>query len=165
MFCELDDSNLASLLEAKDELDYSAQNQIKSYDILRDIIIEDMTEKFGSLENVYPSIVKYLFTEENANKQKHKQMFWRVFGSIAVRNLAANLKSCHVCSACGIRIPDWYPFHECPTQIYGFVTCADCGKVVPRKNSRQCRCAACQKDHRRQNKTISMRKLRGKEAS
>lgn len=148
-FCELDDSNTADIIESQQEADLGKKEQLKSYDILRDIIIEELTNTYGSLEAVYPSIVKYLFTDENFNKATHKQMFWRVFGEIAARNIQANVLTCHVCSACGIRIPEWYPFHECPTQVTGFVTCRDCNRVVPRLNSRQIRCPECQKNRSR----------------
>lgn len=149
LFCSLDDAATASVIESREEIDINAKEQAKSYDILRDIIIDELTAKFGSLEAVYPSIVKYLFTDSNFSKSTHKQMFWRVFGDIAARNIQSNVATCHVCAACGIRIPDWYPFHECPTQVVGFVTCADCGTIVPRLNSRQTRCPACQKIHGR----------------
>ena len=162
-FCELDDSNIANIIEAREENDFEIQEQIKSYDILRDIIIEELTARYGGLEQVYPSIVKYLFTDANFSKQTHKQMFWRVFGQIAARNIQNNLKSCHVCNACGMKIPDWYPFHECSTQSLGFVTCVDCGKIVPRSNSRQVRCPECQKINKRELEKERKRKQRERE--
>ena len=149
IFCEMDSSNQASLIEAAQETDLGEMENIKSYDILADLIKEELTERFGNLEIVYPSIVKYLFTEENANKPSHKQMFWRVFGEIAVRYLESNLRSCHICQACGTKIPNWYPIHECHENSTGFVTCCDCGKIVPRTNSRQQRCPDCQAEHKK----------------
>lgn len=149
IFCEMDSSNQASLIEAAQETDLGEMENIKSYDILADLIKEELTERFGNLEIVYPSIVKYLFTEENATKPSHKQMFWRVFGEIAVRYLESNLRSCHICQACGTKIPNWYPIHECHENATGFVTCCDCGKIVPRTNSRQQRCPDCQAEHKK----------------
>ena len=149
IFCEMDSSNQASLIEAAQETDLGEMENIKGYDILADLIKTELVERFGSLEAVYPSIVKYLFTEENATRPSHKQMFWRVFGEIAVTNLERNLRSCHICQACGTRIPNWYPIHECNKNTTGFVTCCDCGKIAPRLNSRQQRCPECQAEHKR----------------
>ena len=149
LFCEMDSSNFANKLIASMEIDFMEQNKVKSYDILAEDIVRELTENYGELEEVYPSIVLYLFTEENLLKESHKLMFWRVFGDIACKNIESNLLNCFECQQCGIKTPNWYPVHDCPKQLAGFVTCCDCGKVTPRIHSRQQRCADCQAEHKR----------------
>ena len=151
LFCEMDDLNTANKIEATQEIDLDEKNKQKAYEILAEEIMREFNERYGDgvLEDAYPSIVRYLFTEENFNKQTHKQMFWRVFGDIARHNIIENLRECTVCAKCGMRTPWWNPVHECASDMQGFVTCCDCGKVVPRTNSRQVRCSECQEVHKR----------------
>ena len=52
---------------------------------------EELISKFGSLNNVYNSIVKFLFVGENFSKSIHKQMFWRVFGDIVLNYSSIDL--------------------------------------------------------------------------
>ena len=151
LFCEMDDLNLTNVIEASKEPDMDEREKMKAYDILAEDIANEFYERYGDdvAYKAYPSIVRYLFTDENLNKRKNKQMFWRVFGNIAFDNLQTNLQNCTVCPECGMRVPAWNPMHECAENMKGFVTCCDCGKVVPRTNSRQVRCSDCQAEHKR----------------
>ena len=103
-----------------------------------------MISRYGSLENAYPHVAKYLFAGEGMNKSVHKQMFWRVFGQIALNNLRKNLSNCDTCQECGIKVPDWVANHNCIKNTKGFYECIDCGKLCERTNARQCRCEGCQ---------------------
>ena len=149
LFCEMDDANVANLIEAIGETDGNNYEQTAGYDFVAEAIANALIEKYGSLDAVYPSIVRYLFVGDQADKQTHKQMFWRVFGFIAVNVLEINLRHAHICPLCGMKTPVWAEKHHCPKAASGFVTCCDCGKIVIRTNSRQKRCAACQDASRR----------------
>ena len=107
-----------------------------------------MRFKFGSLEESYPYVAKYLFAGEGVNKSAHKQMFWRVFGDIALDNLKYNIVSCDVCPDCGIKIPSWVKSHTCIKNTKGFYECIDCGIMCERINAKQCRCDTCQETYR-----------------
>ena len=151
LFCEMDDSNMVNIIEATQIIEFGEKAKQKSYDILAEDIMTEFVCRYGNHVDdvVFPSIVRYLFTDENLNKQTHKQMFWRVFGEIAINNLLVNLQDCKSCPDCGMRIPSWNPVHTCKKDMNGFVTCCDCGRVVPRVNSRQIRCNDCQAEHKR----------------
>lgn len=144
LFCRLDNTNIASIIESRNESYSDNREMINGYVILAEDIVERLTEKFGSLEYVYPYIVKYLFAGEGMKKAAHKQMFWRIFGDIALRNIQENLKSCDKCEECNMKIPDWAEDHICVNNSQGFYTCIDCGAVCERTNSKQCRCPECQ---------------------
>ena len=148
LFCELDRSNLASVIESQ-ETAYSSEKQlINNYGIVAEDITRELEERYGSLEDVYPYITKYLFAGEGMNKSSHKQMFWRVFGHIAIRNLRQNLATCDVCPDCGIKVPAWVKNHICVKNAKGFYECIDCGAMCERKNSIQYRCKDCQQVYR-----------------
>lgn len=152
LFCEMDDSNYANRIEAAmNETDYEEREKQKAYDILADVIVEEFDNRYGEevFTEAYPSIVRYLFTDDNLAKSAHKQMFWRVFGRLAISHIQDNLKNCRICPHCGMRTPSWNPVHECAKDMAGFVTCCDCGRIVPRINSRQVRCPDCQAAHKR----------------
>ena len=91
--------------------------------------------------------MKYLFAGEGEDKAAHKQMFWRVYGDIALKNLKQNLISCDTCPDCKARVPAWDTNHICAKGGKGFFVCEDCGKMFERMNSKQCRCETCQKEH------------------
>lgn len=147
LFCQMDDANAANVAEAmQSDVDLGSRANSLSYNIVADAIKEEMVERFGSLEAVYPSIVKYLFAGANAGKVLHKQMFWRVFGDLAFDALSENLKTYTVCDKCSMKIPQWAQAHVCPKNAVGFFECCDCGAWCERTNSKQCRCASCQKD-------------------
>lgn len=109
-----------------------------------------MIEKYGSLENVYPAIVFALFSENNLSKSSHKQMFWRVFGDIAIEKLEQNLVACRICPDCGMSIPLWSAPHVCSGLPRGFIRCNVCNKLSPRVNSRQLCCPDCSLTYKRQ---------------
>lgn len=144
MFCEMDSSNLATMIETRDNAYSNEKQLINGYDLIAEDIVERMEEKYESLEFVYPFIAKYLFAGEGMNKASHKQMFWRVFGEIALRNLKHNLANCDTCPDCGMKVPNWVNNHNCVKNTKGFYACIDCGIMCERINSKQCRCDYCQ---------------------
>lgn len=144
LFCEMDDINTSNIIESQD-MDYITEREAKAgYDLLAQMIIEELDEKYGSYETVYPSLVKYLFTNPNFDKASHKQMFWRIFGDVALKNLKHNLAHCRICEDCSMKIPDWAEKHICASGSKGFFECVECHKVFPRIGVRQCRCQNCQ---------------------
>ena len=150
LFCRLDDSNLQSIIEGVPMMDIIERYNTYGFDALKELIIDKLTDLRGNLENVYPSIAAYLFTGELKDKAQHKQMFWRVFGDIALRVLKENLASAHKCPHCGASLPAWQEKHHCAPSEKGFFTCEDCGKWCPRTNSRQKRCPECQEAYRKE---------------
>ena len=116
-----------------------------------------MTDRYGSLEKVYPYVAKYLFAGEGMNKSSHKQMFWKVFGNIALTNLKRNLSSCDICPECGIKVPAWVKNHQCIKNAKGFYECIDCGQMCERTNSKQYRCEYCQEAYRNDQKRTRQR--------
>lgn len=159
LFCRMDDNNLANVIEIQqNDLDVSA-GMFSLYDIIGKDIEHELCERYGSLEAVYPSIVKYLFAGSNANKMAHKRMFWRVFGDLACQALEYNIQTYTVCDNCGMKIPSWAKNHVCPKDTVGFFECCDCGAWCERVNSRQCRCVSCQEEfHRVRNNIINKMK-------
>ena len=149
LFCEMDDANIANIIRAQEETDDGERASVYAFDIVRDLIIEELTTRFGSLESVYPSIVKYLFAGTGASKVAHKQMFWRIFGDMACGHIEKNLKGCTSCGHCGMKIPQWVTNHTCAKSMSGFFECVDCGIWCERTNSKQCRCAVCQTTYRK----------------
>ena len=148
-FCEMDNLNFSNLISANNVNDLGDKYNTIGYDEVGNWISKELSDKYGSLENVQPSVAKFLFTENNLDKQSHKQMFWRVFGDSTLNNLENNLISSRICPNCGMSIPFWSPEHTCEKNAKGFVTCIDCGKTVVRINSKQQRCPDCQKEYRR----------------
>ena len=149
LFIDMDKINMSSVIESQD-FDYYSERESKSkYELLASMITEEMTEQFGPLEESYPYIVKFLFADKAVDKALHKQMFWRVYGEIALRNLKKNLEEYKVCPNCNMKYPVWSETHNCPHDTIGVVTCVDCHAVVPRMNSKQQRCETCQEIYRR----------------
>ena len=160
LFCEMDNANLTTVIESRDSA-YSDEKQlISGYALVAEEIVDKMTRKFGSLEEAYPYVVKYLFAGEGVNKPAHKQMFWRVFGNIALDVLKYNLVSCDVCPECGIKVPSWVKSHTCVKNTRGFYQCIDCGVMCERTNAKQCRCDTCQETYRLMQKRIRQRAKR-----
>lgn len=163
-FCDMDSSNLSNVIEAKEYDDLGNKSDSLGYDLIKEAIVDEMISLCGSLQAIYPYVTKYLFTGENFHKPSHKQMFWRVFGEIALKNLEHNLEDYTVCSECGAKIPSKYSSHLCLRNSQGYFECVDCGLICERINSRQCRCEDCQKEHyklmrREQNNRSYARKL------
>ena len=123
--------------------------EILDYGIVAENIVHELAVNGITLEDAYPSIVKYLFTGANATKLAHKQMFWRVFGDYACKVIEQNIAACHKCENCSMRVPDWVQNHACTTIPKGFIKCIDCGKVVKRGSPTSCRCPDCAAEHRR----------------
>lgn len=161
LFCKMDDANIANAIEIS-QSDLNPSSGINSlYGIVSQDIEHELCKRFGSLEAVYPSIVKYLFAGGNVNKMTHKRMFWRVFGDLACQALQHNMKTYTVCDKCGMKIPAWGKSHVCPKDAVGFFECCDCGAWCERANSKQCRCSSCQEEfHRVTNNTINKMKYR-----
>lgn len=152
LFCQMDDGNLVNIIAGKDLTAVEDKEETFGYDILRDEIVFELCRNFGSLEAVYPYITKELFAGDGADKQSHKQMFWRVFGEIAVETLRRNLHDAATCPQCGMKSPSWATGHICPKQIRGFCVCVDCGTLCQRTNSRQKRCPDCQAVYQKKRK-------------
>ena len=146
LFCRMDDASMANSIDVQtsDYDPFSARGSI--YAVVSKDIEDELIRRFGSLESIYPSIVKYLFAGSNANKMTHKRMFWRVFGHLACDALHANMETYTVCDKCGMKIPAWSKSHICPKNAVGFFECCDCGAWCERVNSKQCRCASCQEE-------------------
>jgi len=151
LFCEMDDTSYVNAIDLTHETYLDEHWKNKTYDILAEIIADEFAKRYGEevATKAYPSIVRYLFTDDNLAKVAHKQMFWRVFGDLAIANIQQNVADCSICPRCGMRTPSWNPIHECKKDMAGFVTCCDCGTIVPRINSRQVRCSDCQTEHKR----------------
>lgn len=148
VFCEIDDANIANVIEGAGSTDAGEASEMRGYDFVAEIIADELKKLAGSLEAVYPSIVKYLFVGDAAMKQTHKQMFWRIFGDLAEKYLRENLEHAEMCPKCGIRYPDGTE-HVCSKSHPGFLVCPDCGKTCVRKNPKQKRCPACQERYTR----------------
>lgn len=148
-FCQLDDGNKSNfaILSTADITAEEAEDVI-GYEFVKETIIDELTKNGKTLEEVYPSIVKYLFVGQNLNRPSHKQMFWRVFGEIAYRNLAENIETYTVCDKCGAKIPAWAKTHDCPKNMAGFYECVDCGAWCSRTKNNQIRCENCQTEFR-----------------
>lgn len=157
-FCEMDDSNFSNIIEMKEYDDLSTKENTGGYEILKESIIHELELQCGSVEAAYPYITKYLFTGDNLNKASHKQMYWRVFGSITVRNLINNLTAFDVCPECGAKVPLWVEKHVCAKNSPGFFECVDCGKLCERMSSKQSRCESCQQQYRYTYKLANKRK-------
>lgn len=147
LFCELDNINLSNIIEAQEEGYTDEREKVAGYELLAQMVAQEMIDHFGSLEISYPYIVKYLFAGENVDKAAHKQMFWRVYGDIALKNIKQNLNACAECKDCKARVPQWDSNHACIKSGRGFFECEDCNKWFERTNSKQCRCEECQKEH------------------
>ena len=160
LFCEMDNANLASIIESQESSYANEKQLVNGYALVAEDIVDRITAKYGSLEEAYPYVAKYLFAGEGQNKSAHKQMFWRVFGEIALNNLKTNLIGSDICPTCGMRVPGWVTTHTCAKNVQGFYTCIDCGAICERSNSKQCRCEGCQEDYRRSQKKIRTRQKR-----
>lgn len=161
MFCEMDNSNISTVIEAKDDAYSNERTLINGNMLVAEDIADKMTQNFGSLEEAYPYVAKYLFAGEGMDKSAHKQMFWKVFGHIALDNIKMNLIDCDICPECGeIKIPSWVKNHTCIKNSKGFYECIDCGKMCERISSRQCRCDECQSNYRILSKRIMQRAKR-----
>ena len=101
-----------------------------------------------------------MFADEGASKVAHKQMFWRVFGDIALENLKNNLITCETCTNCRMKVPSWVSNHNCIKNIKDFYTCSNCGVMCERKNSKQKRCEICQNIYKTMYKKIRQRTTR-----
>jgi len=165
LFEGMDNTNRANQIIVSEEMDAAERNTSIGYDFIRDQISEQLIHRYGSLEAVYPSIVTHLFNEEGIAKNAHKQMFWRVFGNIALRTLEQNLIACRICPDCGAATPIWCADHACKNFKSGgqlLFNCVDCGKILDRKNNRQLRCPECQKLYRQKTWREYKQRLRKK---
>lgn len=160
LFSRLDDSNLQSRIDGASMMDVMEMYNAFGYEALKELITDKLTELCGSIEAAYPSIAYTLFVGDGKDKAAHKQMFWRVFGDIALRNLKLNLMTCVTCAHCGMKLPVWTEEHGCSATVKGFFTCVECGKWCHRINGRQKRCPECQAKHRKLVKRASKVKER-----
>ena len=147
-FCELDSGYDYNTIHNLKNIHESTFLKESNVGFVYETVSRLLDEEFG-LENIFPSITKYLFAGSNEQKYSHKKAYWAIFGDIAVRNLERNLQNYTVCEHCGMKIPSWVKKHTCSKNMTGYLECIDCGKIVERINSKQCRCADCQKEYRR----------------
>lgn len=159
LFCELDDQNTSNVIQISGD---NNNNDMTTYDIIAEQIKHELTERYGSLKKIYPVIAKYLFAGENIDKQSHKQMFWRVFGDIALNNLINNSIAYTTCDKCGTKIPIWSASHECSKATKGYFECCDCGVMCQRVNPKQKRCPDCQTEFKKQLHAIRAQRYRDK---
>lgn len=168
VFCRMDNTNLTNIIESRD-LNYELDREQKAgYDRIEYMIRNEFIEKYGSIETVYPQLVKHLFSGTSLENKGHKKMFWRIYGQTALDAIMKNLENYTTCPNCGMKLPSWSTKHTCPTKMKGFLVCCDCHKVVPRLNSQQRRCEMCQKlyreekDRQRKNKEYHEQKEKKK---
>ena len=162
LFCDMDNRNMANVIESQEQAYSSERQKINGIRMTSEDIVRVFTEKFGSLENAYPYVTKYLFGGEGMNRSSHKQMFWNVFGNIALENIKKNLKECRECQECGMKIPSWVQNHVCVKNTQGFYECVDCGVLCERTNARQFRCPSCQETYKRLQKRVRQKGFRTK---
>ena len=160
LFCELDNSNISSVIASQENVYSSEKQLVNNYSIVAEDITNEIIQRYGSLEYAYPYIVKYLFAGEGIDKSAHKQMFWRVFGQIALENLRKNLSNCDICPECFTKIPAWVENHICIKNTKGFYECIDCHTMCERTNPKQCRCAECQSVFKTMQKRLKQRAKR-----
>ena len=146
-FCAMDSFNLANLIQMQEDRIEDKEIAL-SFNLLSETIIHELLKKVPTLEDVYPHIAKYLYADDNADKSTHKQMFWRIFGNIALANLQANLSEYNICPDCGMKIPAWSTGHHCRAVGKRLLTCIDCGIIADRTGPKQCRCEICQAKYR-----------------
>ena len=145
LFFELDSSDISNKIKSQDSTYADEKKLIYNYIVAGEDIAQKMIDAFGPLEESYPYIVKHLFAGEGEKKSVHKQMFWRVYGHIALENIRNNLVDADSCPKCqGMRVPKWMNNHVCIKSTRGFDICIDCGRMFEKVNSKQHRCQDCQ---------------------
>ena len=148
LFCKLDDEASAITMAVSGSDSSSVYSARNSREYHKNRIVNELESRYGSIENVYPVIVKNLFSGKAAGKITHKQSFWMIFGTIAVENIKHNISNSTVCHTCGANIPAFDIDHQCSAGVKGMFVCDMCGKLVPRKGPKQKRCSACQETTR-----------------
>ena len=164
LFCALDDAQLASSIEVQQDQDMDLRASSLKFEVMKQEIIDRITEQFGSVQSTYCSVTKYLFAGNNFLKQVHKQMYWRVYGDIACEVLAKNTTNYSECPSCGMKIPAWAKTHDCAKVAAGFFACVDCGKVCKKTGPRQNRCDDCKAKQRKEYIANYMKNYRSKGA-
>lgn len=101
-------------------------------------------------------LVKYLYKK----KTPYKEMLWQCFGDILVANLKRNIPAGSIqCKNCGTRFVPSSPNQKYCDSCRGYkpvgtkvIVCADCGREVEieSRDTSTCRCANCQKEHKKQ---------------
>lgn len=160
LFCDTNQQNLTAIIEAKKQQYADKRQLVNGKQMMAEDITEAMIEKCGSLEEAYPYVTKYLFAGNGMDRSSHKEMYWMVFGDLALQYLKKNLNTCDVCKDCGMRIPSWVEKHVCVKNSQGFKQCEDCGAMFERTNGRQCRCPTCQTSYNLARKRESTQKKR-----
>lgn len=141
--------NVSNIVETRDG-EYAKDRDIQAgYDLLAARTAEAMTEVYGPLENSFPYITKRLYEGKGIERTSFKQMYWRVYGQIALENIIKNMETHKTCPKCGMKYPAWET-HECPPEIKGYKRCERCGKMFYLTNSQQKRCTDCQEEIRRE---------------
>lgn len=163
IFADAASEGMIGYIQSAKLADLAEKGRAMKSELLSELIAERV-EAVMPLEQAYRSIVKALFAQDRIDKTSCKQEFWNVFGHIALEKLKRNLSSCTVCEKCGCKVPTWAKSHHCPKNIADFFECISCGAIERRTNSRQCRCAECQKAFRKmqiRKNVLKLRKRRG----
>ena len=153
-FIELDNLNHANEIESGDQIEYGERLRVGAFDLATEEIVEQLIQEYGSLMDVYPSILRYLFAGEGQNRSAHKRTFWKIFGYYALAAYETNLQNSHRCPVCNMLLPSWAEQeepHRCNSRTRGFFECVDCGTWCVRRNSKQTRCPSCQEIYTRLN--------------
>ena len=66
LFCVLDNAKLATVIRSQENAYSNEKQLINSCNVIAEDIIREMTEKYGSLENAYPYVVKFLFAGDGS---------------------------------------------------------------------------------------------------
>ena len=153
--------NTVAMKMANESDDFNRRNAVK-YDVVNDYVEHEFEKKYTSLKEVYPSIVTYLFTENELSKDSKSshELFWMVFGEMAIDNLVKNLSDYNECQYCKMKVPSWVDKHVCSKSMRGYYECVDCGKLCERQNSRQCRCSDCQVKYRAATVACAVKRVR-----
>ena len=164
IFCSVIQESIACAISSSGFTDLAEKSRRLKTELISEMIAERI-ESAMPLDQAYVSIVKYLFTENNLIKSSCKQEFWNVFGEIALQKLRNNLTSYRICEKCGAKVPLWAYSHDCVRKTVDMFECISCGKLTVRTNSRQCRCAECQKEYRKIQVRRNVAAMRTKKAS
>lgn len=156
LFCELDNRNTIGYIYSKYESEIKDKDNLINSNLLAEAIVKEL-ETLAPIEECYYSICQYLFTGKNAEKPAHKNMFWKIFGDIACKNLEQNSKAYILCEECNTKYPIWAK-HECVDSPYH--NCVDCGTRFIFARKTQCRCEKCATIYRKNYKTQKARQYR-----
>lgn len=161
------------VIELYNEIDKKYRHSIHFYDnesnvtYVRDMILGRFYTLPYDIEDIYGSLVRYLF---HSKKSKRKNVFWMCFGDLALRNLSENIPEGSIqCKKCGERFMPTSAHHTTCASCSSYqpvgkkkIVCVDCGVefevdgVVKNKK----RCDECQLEKNRDYEREKKRKQR-----